>query len=238
MQGRSGNSIKDLFSEIPTTYDLLNRILSLGLDSSWRRCAASIGASHGGHAWADMCSGTGRMTACLKQVAPAGTTIYAVDFCAEMMAEAGHKLKVDGIGRVESDVRTLPFPGNSLDLVTMAFATRNLNIDRSALVETFSEFHRVLKPGGFFVNLETTVPPSSLMRICLGAYLRMFVRPVGTLVSGSSKAYSYLVRSMSGFYPAPELARIIKDAGFASVTFEYVFPGVAAIHKAVKSGRQ
>lgn len=166
-----------------------------------------------------------------------GTTIYAVDFCAEMMAEAGHKPEIEGIIRVESDVRALPFPDSSLDLVTMAFATRNLNIDRRALVETFSEYHRVLRPGGRFVNLETTIPPSSFMRAFLGAYLSLFVRPVGTLVSGSAKAYSYLAGSMSRFYPAPELALVIKDAGFASVTFEYAFPGVAAIHKAVKAGR-
>ena len=234
MQRRTGNSIRDLFSEIPTTYDLLNRILTLGLDSSWRKRAAHIAAERGGDAWADMCSGTGRMTERLRQVVPAGTTIYAVDFCAEMMAEAGHNPTMEGIRRVESDVRTLPFPEGSLDLITMAFATRNLSIDRPALVETFSEFCRVLKPGGCFVNLETTRPPSSFMRACLGAYLHLFVKPVGTLVSGSAEAYSYLAGSMSRFYPAPELARIIKEAGFTSVTFEYVFPGVAAIHEAVK----
>ena len=237
MQGRTANSIKELFSEIPTTYDLLNRVLTLGFDSSWRRHAASIAARHGGDTWADMCSGTGRMTACLRQAAGAGTTIYAVDFCAEMMAEAGGKPAIASVRRVESDVRDLPFPESSLDVVTMAFATRNLNIGRQALVETFSEFYRVLKPGGCFVNLETTIPALSFLRICLGAYLRLFVRPVGALVSGSAKAYTYLADSMSDFYPAPELARIIKEAGFATVTFAYAFPGVAAIHEAVKSSQ-
>ena len=73
MQAKPGNAIEDIFSEIPTTYDLLNRVLTLGLDSHWRKRAARIGSAHGGDTWADMCSGTGRMTASLRQVAPAGT---------------------------------------------------------------------------------------------------------------------------------------------------------------------
>ena len=135
---------------------------------------------------------------------------------------------------VAANDRILPFRDASLDLVTLSLGTRNLNTSRSALVSCFKEFHRVLKSGGRFVNLETSQPRSRLVRALFHWYVRRLIRPVASALSGNSGAYSYLAGSMCGFYEADELAAIVREAGFARVEVTRFFLGVVAIHSAKK----
>jgi demethylmenaquinone methyltransferase/2-methoxy-6-polyprenyl-1,4-benzoquinol methylase len=152
-----------------------------------------------------------------------------------MLARSAARPPRDGVFEyVLAEAAALPFPDASFDLLTVAFATRNLNLSRAVLSGTFREFRRALKPGGRFVNLETSQPRFRPVRHLFRAYVRTFVRPVGCCLSGSSAGYAYLSSSIRQFYPAEELAAILKEAGFSRVTFRRFFFGASAVHVAIK----
>jgi demethylmenaquinone methyltransferase/2-methoxy-6-polyprenyl-1,4-benzoquinol methylase len=228
------DGLQKIYSEIPETYEVINHILTLGQDILWRRKAARLAASGGGQRWLDACSGTGEMAVNLKRLAAESIQLYAADFSMPMMRQAMAKEQTRAIRFNAADMRFLPFNDNSLDLITISFATRNLNITRESLLQSFREFHRVLKPGGRFINVETSQPPVKIIRSLFHLYVALFIRPVGALISGNRVGYDYLSRSIRGFYGADELKQILHESGFEKVTFQRLMTGAAAIHRSVK----
>jgi demethylmenaquinone methyltransferase/2-methoxy-6-polyprenyl-1,4-benzoquinol methylase len=230
--------VRNVFSSVPATYEFVNHVLTLGLDVVWRRraarAAAAAAASAGGKRWADMCTGTGEMAAYLRRLAPEGTTVHAVDLTPHMLAEARAKPEARQIRFLVSDVKALPFADRSLDLITISFATRNINLSQEVLIRTFAEFRRVLRPGGRLVNLETSQPPSRIVRWGYHLYIRLFVQRIGSRLSGAGRAYAYLAHTMPRFYPAEELAGILRQAGFEDVSYSRMLFGVAAIHQGTR----
>jgi demethylmenaquinone methyltransferase/2-methoxy-6-polyprenyl-1,4-benzoquinol methylase len=224
-----------MFDGLPRVYELINHIVSLGLDISWRRKAASLAAAKGGAAWLDVSTGTGEMAAYLRRLSGAGTTVVATDFSMPMLMEARRKKEAQRILFAIADTGCLPFKPNSFDLVTISLATRNITTSREDLVSCLREFNRILKPGGWFVNLETSQPNSPTARRLFHKYVDGFLRPLGAVISGSKSAYAYLSNTIRGFYEADELTRIIGEAGFETVTVARLFLGVAAIHEAQKT---
>jgi demethylmenaquinone methyltransferase/2-methoxy-6-polyprenyl-1,4-benzoquinol methylase len=234
MPPKKESPIQSMFEEVPATYELVNHVLTLGLDIIWRRKTARVAATTGGTRWVDMCTGTGEMAMYLSRLAPEGMEVYAVDFCESMMDKARQKPNAERIDFVAADIKTLPFDDETFDLITMSFATRNINVSKEVLVQSFTEYYRVLKPGGRFVNLETSRPPFVPVRKCFDLYVKLFVEQVGGRISGSRRAYAYLAKTIPRFYPAEALAGIMKQAGFEEVTFQRLLFGAAAIHQAVK----
>jgi demethylmenaquinone methyltransferase/2-methoxy-6-polyprenyl-1,4-benzoquinol methylase len=232
----TGNSsfVQAVFSEVPSTYELTNHILTLGLDILWRRRAARIAAKATPGQWADMCTGTGEMAVYLSRLAPQATTIHAVDFSGPMLARAAQKPNTDNINFVTADVGNLPFPDDTFDLITMSFATRNINLSKDILIRTFAEFHRVLKPTGVFINLETSQPSFAPLRKCFHFYIKLFVEMIGTLISGTRTPYVYLATTIPRFYRSEELTEILHQAGFENVTAKKLLFSIAAIHQARK----
>jgi demethylmenaquinone methyltransferase / 2-methoxy-6-polyprenyl-1,4-benzoquinol methylase len=226
--------VQKIFSEVPKTYELINHILTLGFDILWRRKAAKTGIRAGGSIWIDVCTGTGETVRNLSALAKNKNHIFAADFSLPMLAEAISKSKDKSINFVASDIQKLPFDDNTFDLVTISFATRNINLNRATLTQCLIEFLRILKPGGLFVNLETSQPSLTLIRKLFHLYIRIFIKPIGVFISGSKKGYAYLSHTIPRFYPADELADILLDAGFVKVEFERMFFGIAAIHKGIK----
>ncbi len=224
--------LQTLFAEVAPTYERVNRALTLGFDVRWRRKAARMAAEGGGDRWMDVCSGTGEMAANLRTLAPPSTLVVSLDFCPPMMAHAVAKPAGRAISFVLGDVKALPFAGGGFDLITLSFATRNINLSREVLVRTFAEFRRVLRPGGRYVNVETSQPRSRIVRALFHAYIKLAVRRVGTMISGSRAGYSYLGATIPRFYTAEELAVILGEAGFASVKVKRLMLGAAAIHMA------
>ena len=148
MSQNTGIKIQDIFSRIPETYDLINRILTLGLDVFWRQSAAKIASQGGSEKWLDVCSGTGDMAGALARMAEARVKIIGVDFCFPMLAQAVKKPEHSRISFCVSDAGSLPFADNTFDVVTIAFAARNLNSSgQDILLQRFREFRRVLKAG-------------------------------------------------------------------------------------------
>jgi len=232
---RTVEGIRKIFADAAGTYELTNRVLTMGLDVHWRRRAvarAVAGAKPG--RWLDVCTGTGETAILLKRRAGPGTEVAAADFCKPMLARAAAKPGAQGIRFVTADARDLPFESNSLDLVTISFALRNINIDRSAFLQCLREIHRILKPGGCFVSVETTQPPSRLAQAIMRLYVRLAVRRIGQALSGSRAAYAYLAHTIPRFYGAAELAAVMREAGFSKVTFRYMGLGIVAVHQCLK----
>jgi len=232
---RPAGFVRRIFAEVPATYELINHILTFGLDILWRRRAARLAAAGGGDRWADVCTGTGETAIYLSRLAPAGTKIYAIDFSLPMLAQARGKAQAERLSILAADVSALPFPDESFDLLTISFATRNINLSKDVLVRTFAEFRRVLKPGGRFVNLETSQPPLAPVRFCFRLHVKLFVKLTGSLISGSRSAYAYLAETIPRFYGAEELADLMRQAGFGTVTFKRHLFGAAAVHEALKA---
>ena len=256
-------AIQKMFGELPRVYEPINHIVSLGLDFSWRKRAARLASRGGGTLWLDVSTGTGEMAAYLRRLAGPGTTVIASDFSTPMLAKAREKREagsrrmtgrsnesesgrkegarhgrpeVSRIDFVLADTGRLPFVSDCLDLVTISLATRNINTSRKSLISCLKEFHRVLRPGGRFINLETSQPSSPLVRRLFHQYVRRVLRPVGIAFSRSRGAYHYLASTICDFYDAHELAEIMEEAGFKNVTFDRFFLGVAALHRAEKAG--
>lgn len=227
-------TIIKIYSEAARTYDLTNRILTLGLDSYWRRKAAREAAEAGGDLWLDVCSGTGDMAILLNKFAGTDTKIIATDFSREMTGIAQEKTKDHKIEFHISDSANLPFGDNSFDMVIISFATRNLNTNREKLIQYFQEFSRILKPGGRFINLETSQPKSKLVKWFFYSYVNLIIAPVGYFISGSKKAYRYLSYTIRHFYRSEELTDILYQAGFSKVFSTRLTFGICEIHTSIK----
>lgn len=228
------HGLQRIFSEVANSYDLVNHVLTLGLDIPWRRRAARTGTRLGGEAWLDVCSGPGEMARDLARLAPRGVQIIAADFTPAMVRASLQRSRRAGVRFVLSEAGALPFPDETFDLVTISFATRNINTGREPLLRRFREFRRVLKPGGSFLNLETSQPRQGLIRGVFHAYIKAAVKPLGFLLSGSKAGYAYLSSTIPRFYDAKQLSDLILEAGFRSVSVERLFFGAAAVHLAEK----
>lgn len=234
MENNSASNIRKIFSEIPNTYELINHVLTFGLDSYWRRKAASVARRQGGRLWLDVCSGTGDMAKALQGASSSDTRLVSLDFCLPMLRRAVHRIRDTRVSFCAADAGCLPFAGNTFDLVIISFATRNINSNKNILLHYFKEFYRVLKPGGMFVNVETSQPRSFVMRKFLHWYARFVIKPVGSMISGSKPAYAYLSHTIPRFFEAGQLLDIISQAGFSQSDFHSMTFGISAIHTATK----
>ncbi|MFW9798851.1 MAG: ubiquinone/menaquinone biosynthesis methyltransferase [Candidatus Thorarchaeota archaeon] len=226
--------VQRMFSQIPRTYETVNHVLTLGFDMLWRRQAAKLAVLHEGGRFLEVCSGTGELSIYLSRSAGRKAEVVSADFSLPMLTTTLGKLGANRLHLALADAKKLPFPDESFDLIAISFATRNINISRNKLIETFGEFRRVLKPGGLFINLETSQPQSRFIRWLFHLYVRLFVKPIGHLISGSMTGYGYLSHTVRHFYDAEALAGIMSRAGFVRIDFHHLLLGLAAIHRALK----
>lgn len=217
-----------IFSDIPDKYELVNHILTFGFDIYWRRKSAKLAVKEGTF-FLDVCTGTGEMA---LNLAGRERKVLALDFCFPMLEVA--RRKDSGIDFVIGDAITLPFKDETFDVITISFATRNINLNRENLINCFKEFRRVLKRGGKFFNLETTQPFNRIWRYFFHGYVKIFVKKIGSLISGSETAYKYLAHTIPRFYDAEELKDILYESGFSRVSYKRFFPKIVALHIAEK----
>ncbi|MBI4834019.1 MAG: ubiquinone/menaquinone biosynthesis methyltransferase [Planctomycetes bacterium] len=222
--------LKSFYERISRRYELVNHVLTLGADILWRKRALRF--LDGGAVILDLCTGTGDMARLIKKKLP-GAKVIGADFSLPMLLKAKEK-RGDGVNWAGSYAQYLPFSDNTFDAVTVTFAARNLKVNEQVLIECFKEIRRVLKPGGVFINLETSQPANRLLRWLFSMYIKVLIKPVGGVISGYSPAYQYLASTISRFYSAPELAEVMRHAGFKEVDYQPVWGGIAAIHQARK----
>ena len=226
--------VQTIFSEIAPRYDLLNHVLSLNIDRRWRRIAVDHlrWTERPSGTYLDACAGTFDLALELADRKGFTGRVVAADFAFPMLARGLGKIEGSPVDAVCGDTLGLPFPDSTFDGLTIGFGVRNL----ADLEAGFAECHRILTPGGRFVILEFTVPPSRVVRSAYMLYFNHILPRVGRLVSGHPWAYRYLPESVKDF-PDPEgVGERLRKAGFASVSWELVTGGIAAIHVATKGG--
>ena len=221
--------VRGMFGRVAPRYDLANHLLSANIDRLWRTHTVRSVRDILGRPDArvmDLACGTGDLLVELERAA--GRGLIGSDFCYPMLAGARSKVARLGLKStlVEADALSLPLPDASLDLITIAFGFRNLANYRAGLVE----MRRVLRPGGALAILEFTQPPNKAFAAVYNWYSRRVLPILGGAISGAPEAYRYLPESVRKFPEAPELAAMMRDAGYAAVTWEYLTFGIVALH--------
>jgi len=227
-----------MFTAVPPSYDLINRLVSLGMDRRWRRLAARTCLAGEPRQVLDIGCGTGDMTLTLARLAAAGTTITGLDYSPPMLARARQKADRAGLGGrvrfIHGDATKLPFPDGQLDCVSISFAFRNLTYQNPLRLPHLAEVRRALRPGGRYVIVESSQPGNRVIRALFHLYMRAFGQPLGSLISGNRGAYRYLAESMSRFYAPQEVIEMLLNAGFQNVTYRPLLFGAAGIHVATR----
>jgi demethylmenaquinone methyltransferase/2-methoxy-6-polyprenyl-1,4-benzoquinol methylase len=222
-----------MFGAIARTYDLLNRLLSLGFDLRWRRRAVREIALGGPGRILDLCGGTGDLTVAAAR-AERAAWIVCCDFAHPMLSRAAPKFRRKGVADrcvlVEGDGLRLPFASGSFDAVTVAFGVRNF-VDRDA---GFREILRVLRPGGRLIVLEFSTPAGPVFGRLYRLYLNRILPRIGDATAGHEGPYGYLARTIGGFPEPPALAGMLRDAGFAAAGWTPLTGGIVCVHTAVK----
>jgi ubiquinone/menaquinone biosynthesis methyltransferase len=220
-----GAAAQGMFDRIAPTYDVLNRVLSAGVDERWRDRAVAMLAGAPSGPVLDLCAGTLDLAARIESARP-GDPIVAADFSRAML-EAG-RAKAPRTDLVVADATALPFRDGEFSAVVCGFGMRNL----ADLVRGTSEVRRVLRSGGVFVTLELFRPSRIVTRAFHQAYARMIVPLLGGWVSGDRGAYRYLARSMAGFLTREEYECVLSQAGFERVFGFDLTLGIASIVRA------
>ncbi|MPZ69147.1 MAG: ubiquinone/menaquinone biosynthesis methyltransferase [Actinobacteria bacterium] len=211
-----------MFDTIAPRYDLVNRIMTFGLDTRWRkRAVKSLGLKDGSRVL-DIACGTGDFC---RDARKAGLDPIGFDLSYGMLAAA----KTD-VPLVQSDGLRLPVLDGGADGITCGFALRNV-VDIEAL---FHEFHRVLRPGGTIAVLEVAEPERKLIRWGHRIYFRKVVPFIGGLLS-DRKAYAYLPKSTAYLPPRTELVKLVQATGFPDATSKLVGLGAAQIITGTRS---
>ena len=216
--------IAEMFDRIHGRYDLLNRVLSMGLDVLWRRRAIRELGLKSGDRVVDLCCGTGDLSQEIaKAVGPAGRVV-GVDFAVGML-ERAHK-KYPGLEFIEGDALNVPLEG-PFDAATLAFGPRNIH-DLQAL---WKELRRLVRPGGKIMSLELT-RPSGLLGWIHGIYLRHVLPRLGSWISGDNSAYLYLCNTIAGFLDREQLSESMRQGGLLSVRSIPLHCGIVTVHVA------
>ena len=214
-------AVRGMFDRIAPVYDAMNRIMTVGLDRSWRRVAVEA-VVQPGHRVLDACCGTGDLAVAAERE---GGHVTGLDFSPAMLERA--RRKSDTIDWVEGDMLALPFADGSFDAATVGFGVRNVD----DLDAGFAELRRVLRPGGRLAVLEIT-RPRGLLRPFFSLWFERIVPLLGKILPGG-KAYAYLPASVRRFPGAEDLAALMRRNGFEEVRFRLMGGSIVALHVAV-----
>ena len=232
---KSGAKVRGMFAEIAPRYDLVNRLLSGGIDVWWRHVTVSRAPPPAAGAILDCCTGTGDLALAYAAKAGPGVRIVASDFCRPMLDRGAEKSARAGraIEWIEADAMALPVPDRSFDLVTVAFGLRNIADTSRGL----ADMARVLVPGGRLAILEFSLPANRLVRGFYLWYFRRILPLVGNAVArNASDAYTYLNKSVEEFPSGGALAALVRTAGFDRVEQIPLTFGIATLSIATRAG--
>ncbi|WP_203296036.1 bifunctional demethylmenaquinone methyltransferase/2-methoxy-6-polyprenyl-1,4-benzoquinol methylase UbiE [Luteirhabdus pelagi] len=225
--------VEEMFDTISDNYDGLNRIISLGTDVSWRKKVVQLVAEQKPNHVLDIATGTGDLAIQFAEKVQA-EKIVGLDLSEGMLSVARKKVKDTDIDTkiefVKGDSEALPFDDNSFDAITVSFGIRNFeNLEKG-----LSEILRVLKKGGLFVILETSVPTKFPFKQGYSIYAKGILPIIGKIFSKDKVAYSYLSESASVFPYGEALNNILRKTGFIEVNDKPQTFGVATIYTATK----
>jgi len=226
-----------IFTAVPPSYDLVNRLFTLRLDERWRVLAARECLADHPEKIMDLCTGTGDLAIRIAKMSNRKPEITGYDYSKPMLDIAKRKAaktRRHNITFLQGDAAAMPFTDGYFDAIGITFAFRNLTFKNPDTPKFLTEIHRVLKPGGKFVIIESSQPQWPWLRALFRFYTRFIVYPVGSLVSGNKGAYKYLSYSVINYYKPEEICKLLKDYDFSEVTFKRLAGGISALHVAVK----
>lgn len=211
------------FDDIAPRYDLLNRIISLGMDTDWRRQAISQALP--AHSFLDVSTGTADLAIAVAKKSPS-IRVVGIDPSREMLARGREKItkmgrSLNNIRLIEGVAERLPFDDESFDAVVCAFGVRNFQNREKGL----REMVRVLKSGGKLVVLELSMPHGdSIWDVMARVFVKEVMPKLASLLSGNSRAYQYLSASMDSFPRADEFKNMLREAGLSVMQHKRLAP--------------
>ncbi len=224
--------VTQMFDNISTNYDGLNRIISFGIDIKWRKRVVAILKEKKPDSILDIATGTGDLA--INLVETGASKITGLDISPGMLAVGKKKIEEKKLNKtinmIVGDSEKLPFDENSFDAITVAFGVRNFENLEIGL----SEILRVLKPGGTFVVLETSVPTKTPFKQGYNFYTKSIMPKIGKMFSKDNDAYEYLSESASVFPHGEAFNNILQKIGFIDIENKPQTLGVASIYIATK----
>ncbi len=225
--------VAQMFDTISGKYDRLNRIISLGNDVKWRKKVLKLVADTNPKRVLDIATGTGDLAILMAETQ--AIQIIGLDISEGMLEVGKQKIKERNLNnRIEmvlGDSENLPFEDNYFDAITVAFGVRNFE----TLEKGLAEILRVLKPGGIFVILETSVPTKFPFKQGYAIFTNGLMPIIGKIFSKDKKAYTYLSESATNFPYGEALNNILRKVGFIEVRdMPQTLGGVATIYAASK----
>jgi demethylmenaquinone methyltransferase/2-methoxy-6-polyprenyl-1,4-benzoquinol methylase len=217
------DAVRGMFDRIAPVYDAMNRVMTAGLDRSWRRLTVEAVVQPGDRVL-DACCGTGDLAIAAERE---GGIVTGLDFSPRMLERA--RKKSETVTWIEGDLLALPFDEGSFDAATVGFGVRNVADLEAAL----AELHRVLRPGGRLAILEIT-QPRGVLRPFFSLWFERIVPLLGKVLPGG-KAYTYLPASVRRFPGAEELAALLEQRGFEQVRFRLLGGTIVALHTGVRT---
>lgn len=231
---KSPDRISGMFDAIAGRYDVLNTVLSGGLDRYWRWRAIRSLALTGRERLLDVCTGTADVAIAGARAGQGASRVVGVDFAGAMLAHGIAKVRDAGLGsRVQlarGDAMSLPVADRSVEAATIAFGIRNVQRPEVACAELL----RVLKPGGRLAILEFGLPVIPAVRPLYLWYFRHILPRIGRAVSRHHEAYDYLPQSVGAFPWGEAFARILREAGFSRVEARPLAFGIVYLYSARK----
>ena len=220
-----------MFGEIAWRYDLLNHLLSLGIDRRWRRRTVTLVPPAGEGPILDVCSGTGDLALAYWCASGPRVRVVGADFCHPMLEIAAQKCRrtgaADRVALLEADARRLPFPDDVFQIVCVAFGLRNV----SDTDEGLREMTRVCRGGGRVAVLEFSMPGGRLLRAVYRWYFRRVLPRVGeALARNAQGAYNYLPASVGQFPQGDALLEQMRAAGLSRVEAHRFTFGIATLY--------
>ncbi|WBX77267.1 bifunctional demethylmenaquinone methyltransferase/2-methoxy-6-polyprenyl-1,4-benzoquinol methylase UbiE [Tenacibaculum ovolyticum] len=224
--------VAKMFDNISEDYDGLNRVISLGIDVSWRKKVVKLIGENNPQQILDIATGTGDLALMMAKLNP--KKIVGLDISAGMLEVGKQKIAkanlTDKIEMIVGDSENIPFDDNTFDAITVSFGVRNFeNLDKG-----LTEIYRVLKPGGKFVVLETSNPTKFPFKQGYKFYTNFILPVIGKIFSKDKVAYSYLSESANSFPFGEAFNNILQKNGFNSAKNLPVTFGVASIYTALK----
>lgn len=228
--------VQRLFGRIARVYDLMNRLMSFGLDGYWRAFAAHQLALASGETGLDLGAGTADLSIAVIRGSGPGTHMIGMDITPEMLEQGRIKLARLGLtDRIElrvGDAEHIDLPDNSVDGCCSAFTVRNLTDIRQG----FREMLRVVRPGGRVVCLEISHPPGKIFGTLFHFYFYQLAPLFGSILGKAFEEYNYLPNSLTTFPDAPTLQRMMEETGWRDVRFHRLNAGIVAVHVGTKQG--
>ncbi|RBW70399.1 demethylmenaquinone methyltransferase [Bacillus taeanensis] len=225
-----------VFESISEKYDFMNTVISFQRHVAWRKDTMKRMQVKKGAASLDVCCGTADWTIAMADAVGQSGKVVGLDFSANMLKVGQQKVKEKNYSNIEliqGNAMELPFKDNMFDYVTIGFGLRNV----PDYLTVLKEMHRVVKPGGKVVCLETSQPTMPGFRQGYYIYFKYLMPFLGKLLAKSYEEYSWLQESAQDFPGAKELANMFREAGFVSIEVKSYSGGVAAMHLGYKPNK-